>query len=171
MWYQNLVLKNLPVSGAMIQRRARQIAAVHGVKNFKGSNGWLDSFKRRHNIGPVDLQHPHSSISAYMQPLLNSLAEEGRLDQTGELSDLDLPPEDPNNAEVKSRSKSADSLINMPLVPKKELVPEDGDGKQSSEAVELPDAVLLATLANKRRQGRPKKKTVQRPAGKIGEST
>lgn len=34
----------------MIQEQAKQYTTDLGLTNFKGSNGWLKSFKKRHNI-------------------------------------------------------------------------------------------------------------------------
>lgn len=49
-WFTQVVAKNLPVSGAMVQEKAREIAIENGDKDFKASNGWLESFKNRHQL-------------------------------------------------------------------------------------------------------------------------
>ena len=38
------------ISGPMVQREARTIAQGLGITKFAASNGWLDSFRRVHNI-------------------------------------------------------------------------------------------------------------------------
>lgn len=42
--------KNLPISGPLEQEKAVEIAETSGETNFKASNGWLDRFRKRHNI-------------------------------------------------------------------------------------------------------------------------
>ncbi|XP_050059747.1 tigger transposable element-derived protein 6-like [Aphis gossypii] len=49
-WLKPVRAKNIPVSGPIIQEKAREIAVRHGNHSFKASNGWLSSFKNRHNI-------------------------------------------------------------------------------------------------------------------------
>lgn len=49
-WFRETTSKRIPVSGPMIQERARMIAAEAGILGFSASNGWLESFRRRHNI-------------------------------------------------------------------------------------------------------------------------
>ena len=40
----------MPASGAMLQEEAMIIAERLGMDDFVASNGWLDRFKRQHNI-------------------------------------------------------------------------------------------------------------------------
>ena len=41
--------KNIPVSGRMIQEQALIYAAELGHEMFSGSNGWLNSWQKRHS--------------------------------------------------------------------------------------------------------------------------
>ena len=49
-WYQNQKSQGVRVTGPMLQREARSIARTLNIANFAASNGWLDSFRRLHNI-------------------------------------------------------------------------------------------------------------------------
>ena len=50
-WYLLARQRNIPVSGPMLQEEACEIATrLDPSTTFKASNGWLDSFKKRHNI-------------------------------------------------------------------------------------------------------------------------
>ncbi|CAI6377575.1 unnamed protein product [Macrosiphum euphorbiae] len=49
-WFVSARAKNIPISGPIIQTKARQIAEQMSVTEFKASNGWLESFKNQHNI-------------------------------------------------------------------------------------------------------------------------
>ncbi|XP_050063252.1 tigger transposable element-derived protein 6-like [Aphis gossypii] len=49
-WFVAVRAKNIPVSGPIIQEKAREIAVRHGNHSFKASNGWLSSFKNKHYI-------------------------------------------------------------------------------------------------------------------------
>ncbi|XP_060880691.1 tigger transposable element-derived protein 6-like [Metopolophium dirhodum] len=49
-WFVAVRAKNIPVSGPIIQEKVREIAVRHGSHSFKASNGWLSSFKNRHNF-------------------------------------------------------------------------------------------------------------------------
>ncbi|GBM10935.1 Tigger transposable element-derived protein 4 [Araneus ventricosus] len=42
--------KNVPISEPFIIKEALQFAKTLGYDEFRGSNGWLENFKRRHGI-------------------------------------------------------------------------------------------------------------------------
>lgn len=49
-WFTGARARNMPVSGRMIQERARMYAAEMGYDNFTGSNGWLDRWRKCHDV-------------------------------------------------------------------------------------------------------------------------
>lgn len=49
-WFCDSTARMMPVSGPMIQLKAKKFAADLGLETFKASNGWLQSFLKRHGI-------------------------------------------------------------------------------------------------------------------------
>ena len=52
-WFVTQRSKNIPISGPLLQERARQISLQLGgasAGTFKGSNDWLQKFRTRHGI-------------------------------------------------------------------------------------------------------------------------
>jgi hypothetical protein len=49
-WFVSARAKAVPVSGTLIQAEALVTEKKLGKDDFKASDGWLESFKRRHNI-------------------------------------------------------------------------------------------------------------------------
>lgn len=49
-WYQRARIKNIPVTGPMLQEKAKRASEELGDSEFTASNGWLDRFKKRFNI-------------------------------------------------------------------------------------------------------------------------
>lgn len=49
-WFCQARKMNLSISGPIIQAKALEVAKCLGLNHFKASNGWLDRFRRRHNI-------------------------------------------------------------------------------------------------------------------------
>ncbi|KAK6175284.1 hypothetical protein SNE40_013778 [Patella caerulea] len=49
-WIEIAISEKVPVSGPIIRRKALQYAGRIGYKDFKASNGWLECFRKRHNI-------------------------------------------------------------------------------------------------------------------------
>ena len=62
-WFKLARQQNIPVSGPMIQKEAKLIAAKLGNSEFKASNGWLESFKRRHNLKQFSVSGEAADIS------------------------------------------------------------------------------------------------------------
>ncbi|XP_053568121.1 tigger transposable element-derived protein 6-like [Bombina bombina] len=49
-WFVSACSKNVPISGPILQTQALELAKELSKTDFKASNGWLESFKRRHCI-------------------------------------------------------------------------------------------------------------------------
>lgn len=49
-WFTAARAKNLPISGTILQAKAMKFAEKFSDTTFKASNGWLESFKRRHQL-------------------------------------------------------------------------------------------------------------------------
>lgn len=49
-WLCQALAKKLPVSGSLLQEKAKEIATELNQLEFKASNGWLEKFKSRHNL-------------------------------------------------------------------------------------------------------------------------
>lgn len=49
-WYTIACSKNIFPMGPQLAEKARQIAEQLGKHDFKGSNGWLDKWKKKYNI-------------------------------------------------------------------------------------------------------------------------
>ena len=49
-WYLLAVSKNVYPDGLILTENAKEIGSRIGIDDFKASNGWLDSWKKKHNI-------------------------------------------------------------------------------------------------------------------------
>lgn len=49
-WFLNARSRNIPISGPILQEKAKMIAQRLNIDSFKASNGWLESFRTRHEI-------------------------------------------------------------------------------------------------------------------------
>lgn len=49
-WFKDVRGQNVPVSGPLIQEKARQFATILGVPGFEASFGWLHRFHQRNAI-------------------------------------------------------------------------------------------------------------------------
>ncbi|XP_049267996.1 TBC1 domain family member 13 [Rhipicephalus sanguineus] len=49
-WFKRARSSNFPISGPILEQKAREIALQMGVENFALSNGWLSCFKKSHGL-------------------------------------------------------------------------------------------------------------------------
>ncbi|XP_042148772.1 tigger transposable element-derived protein 6-like [Ixodes scapularis] len=49
-WFLDIRARNLPVSGPMLQQKAKDFAFLLDVQAFSGGSGWLQRFKERYDI-------------------------------------------------------------------------------------------------------------------------
>uniref|UniRef100_A0A8C4WT87 tRNA-yW synthesizing protein 5 n=1 Tax=Eptatretus burgeri TaxID=7764 RepID=A0A8C4WT87_EPTBU len=49
-WFLLAKDRHLPLTGTILQEKAREFAAQIGIDTFTASNGWLQSFRKRHQI-------------------------------------------------------------------------------------------------------------------------
>lgn len=49
-WFKQCREKNITLGGPLMREKAEQFARSLGHIDFKASNGWLENFKKRHNI-------------------------------------------------------------------------------------------------------------------------
>jgi transposase-like protein len=49
-WFLAARAERITVSGPMVQEKALMVAGHLGNEEFKASNGWLECFRKRHNI-------------------------------------------------------------------------------------------------------------------------
>ena len=49
-WVERILIGNRDIDSAAILNKAKKFAAELGINNFKGSEGWLAGFKKRHGI-------------------------------------------------------------------------------------------------------------------------
>ena len=61
-WFVKCTSANLPISGPLIQEKAKEFATQLNLQDFKASNGWLDAFKKRHSIHHVKLVGERASV-------------------------------------------------------------------------------------------------------------
>ncbi|GBP00270.1 Tigger transposable element-derived protein 4 [Eumeta japonica] len=49
-WFEQCRSQNISVSGPLLQEKAEMYSKSLGLANFRNSNGWLEKFKRRHEL-------------------------------------------------------------------------------------------------------------------------
>uniref|UniRef100_A0A8C5MJZ0 HTH CENPB-type domain-containing protein n=1 Tax=Leptobrachium leishanense TaxID=445787 RepID=A0A8C5MJZ0_9ANUR len=72
-WLLSTKGSDIPLSGRIIREKALQIARELGVGDFKASNGWLNSFKKTHNIHCYSLPFTNPSMRDKMDEWLSQM--------------------------------------------------------------------------------------------------
>ena len=62
-WFKRARSKNIPLSGPLLQEKARIFSRELGIENFHASNGWLESFRKRNGIVFSCLSGEAASVS------------------------------------------------------------------------------------------------------------
>lgn len=50
-WFEQCRSNNISVSGPLLQAKAQIFSKLLGLVNYRASNGWLEKFKRRLEVG------------------------------------------------------------------------------------------------------------------------
>ena len=92
-WYTLACSRNIHPGGPQLIEKARQIAEQLGVANFKGTNGWIEKWKKRYNIKQMNVcvesgDVQGETVSSWMERLpeiLRGYAKEDiyNIDETG----------------------------------------------------------------------------------------
>ena len=61
-WFSRVRASNIPVSGPMIQEKAKEFATQLNKPDFKASSGWLQRFKDRHLIREASISGERGSV-------------------------------------------------------------------------------------------------------------
>jgi hypothetical protein len=92
-WFNIACSKNMCPSGSELAQKARQMALALGIVKFKGSNGWLNKWKKRYNIKQIKMSGESGDVSGLsvdtwkerLPEILNGYNKEDilSLDETG----------------------------------------------------------------------------------------
>ena len=100
LWFNQARTMNVPISGPILQAKARELALSLGHHDFHCSSGWLERFKGRHSIVFRKICGESASVtpemtSSWLSHTLPSLLAE-------------YSPEDVFNADEELRTHSMD---------------------------------------------------------------
>lgn len=62
-WFQHAKASKIPISGPLLQEKALLFASILQVPDFKASNGWLESWRSRHNIRSMKISGDFAEVS------------------------------------------------------------------------------------------------------------
>ena len=62
-WYTRRRASNIPVDGPMLVEEAQIIAERIGDDTFKETSGWLEKWKKRHNIGQMNIAGEEGDVN------------------------------------------------------------------------------------------------------------
>ena len=62
-WVYNAIRNNLTITDNILSTKALEFAFLLKEDKFKGSNGWIDSFKKWHNLKLYSVHGESASVS------------------------------------------------------------------------------------------------------------
>ncbi|XP_030754388.1 tigger transposable element-derived protein 4-like [Sitophilus oryzae] len=79
-WFVKARAKNIPLSGTLIRSKAKEIASKLDYVTFNASSGWLERFKKRHNITFKTISGESASVNpedvrSFIEKIPSRLAE------------------------------------------------------------------------------------------------
>ena len=66
LWFKQARSLGVPISGPILQLKARELASALGHRGFACSTGWLERFKTRHGIAFRQMSGQAASVTEYM---------------------------------------------------------------------------------------------------------
>lgn len=63
-WFMEVRDRNVPISGAVLQQKAKDYTCILGCDDLKASNGWLQGFKNRYKIVGRMISGKSSSVDS-----------------------------------------------------------------------------------------------------------
>lgn len=80
--------ENIPISGTLLQAKARSIAQQMGIEGFRASNGWLERFKKRYNVNLGEIRGGYSDDGEPQQKIHKFIADKIEEDQEQKASTM-----------------------------------------------------------------------------------
>ena len=127
-WFQAYSSCGVHITGKLIQQTALELAKELGNQKFSASNGWLESWQRRHNVKLSAMYEAHKTKSSGGESDANATVGA----EDGDVGKLNTSSEVPGS-ESESFFKSGNDVI-METDSSDESGESQRDGKDSSDS-------------------------------------
>ncbi|XP_052813766.1 uncharacterized protein LOC128240856 isoform X3 [Mya arenaria] len=194
-WYLDACTGNAPVTGPIIQNKAKKFATYLGLTKFKASNGWLHYFQTRHNIvlkkkkrvepsesvEPGESGEPSESVEPSESGVVSENVEpdeSGGPDESGEVSEYVKPSE---NVKPRESVESGESVepgesgeVSEYVKPSENVKPresvESGESVEPGESGEVSEYVKPSENVKPRKSVEPGESGVPDESGEVSEN-
>ncbi|KAH6934137.1 hypothetical protein HPB50_020675 [Hyalomma asiaticum] len=75
LWFKRARSANFPISGPILEEKAKEIATRMGIEDFQVSDGWLSRFKKRHGLVLKTVSGERFSIQEVLPDKEDNIAE------------------------------------------------------------------------------------------------